>query len=430
VRHRPAPALLALALAVLPGCDDYNYSPGAGRTDLSYYLLVSDPTGDTLAVPAGVRWDPLRSPGGGPGPLLQLRSMGVRAVLPTGDAWDLSAFLPDSGADAGDPESWHFEEADSALRLVLEAGLVPLPSLRLDDRACIAGTDPAGVLVRVVGHCSDSSSWGAGAVPRIELKPTPDDSGGCGLPADMEELLALPVEIVRRTPGRFGRILSADAADVRSGIQDAERMGVTAHSCVIVTDDPLDYVAAGENLAGVAGAGRGLPILTGWGPEGHGTDDAPPSPALLTASWICILDAGFEEAWLDADGDWYRNHDGSPSPLLWLFALWRECGEHPSRLGTFVTMDGDQWAAVEGSDRLWALAGEDETGEVAILLANLTGDTACVDVTLLRNGLRGGLAGRVLRAGPAEGGIVSDPAEERSITMMPGEALLVVGTPR
>jgi hypothetical protein len=447
----PRLAWTALLLAAFTGCEDYNYNPGAGREDVSLYLIVSEPTGDTLKPLLGVEWNTSQPPaGGGIGPLQQLRTMGVEAILPTGGSLKLSGLFPHPAADPDDPASYCFPEADSAYRAILAAGLDPMLSISTDEyvREYRDGSAPevgdplTRVLSLLVGHYADTGIWGAGAIDRVELTMGLSDSctaedaqaaasrlnsavsalmegyasvavGGCGPGGtDVDSVVASAVRIIR-------------------GFSEAGTRPAFL-SCRFETDNPLQYDRLGKELISVLDeegfAGTEL-FLSGWGPSAHSRYGEAPSAAMLTASWMSLQDAGFAEAYLTATAEWALSADGTPATALWLFALWRECAEHPVRLGTCITMDGDQWSVQDSADRLWVLAGQDSTGEVAILLANLTEDTARVDISLYAPGLLAGLGDNVLRVEPLEGGLLRSPLDDGPLKILPDEALLVMASP-
>jgi hypothetical protein len=442
----------ALLLTLLTGCEDYNYNPGAGREDVSLYLIVSEPTGDTLKPLLGVEWNTSQPPPGGViGPLLQLRSLGVEAILPTGGALKLSGLFPHPSADADDPASYCFPEADSTYRAILDAGLAPMLSFSADEyvsefRDSIA---PAVVdrfpvvLSRLVGHYADAGIWGAGVIRRIELTVGTRDSSHTeeetqavttrlngSVSALLEEYSSVAVGGCGPVGDDMDSVL-ADAGRILGGFAETGTRPAFI-SCRFVSDNPLQYDRLGEELRSlleVEGFSEMEVFLSGWGPSEQPRRGEAPSQALLTASWMSLQDAGFAEAYLAATEDWARRADGSPAATLWLFTLWRECAEHPVRLGTCVTMDGDQWSIQDSAERLWALAGQDSTGEVAILMANMTEDTASVDISLFAPGLLTGLGDSVLRVEPLEGGITRSPLDHGPLKILPKEALLVIASP-
>jgi len=443
----------ALLLTAFAACEDYNYSPGAGRQDVTYYLIVSEPTGDIRQPRLGVVWDISRPERCELRPLLQLRSMGVEAILPAGSALDMPVLFPDPAADPANPSSYSFTGADSTMQLIREAGLDPMLSISIDeclmefrDSTAQRGSDCADALTAVtsglVGHFADAGVRDEAVIARVEL--TGGLSGSCSLeemPAAGSNLLNAMSALMREFPsmpvggGGFGEdVADSLLTDAKRFIRECAETDTRPAfiSCRLETDDPLRYAGLGRELRstldeqGIAGMEL---LLSGWGPPARALNGQTPSMALLTASWMQIQDAGFTEIYLTATADWACSNDGTPSSVLGLFALWQECAKHPVRLGTGITMDGDQWSAPVGAETLWALAGEDSRGELAILLANLTADTVRVDLSLLTPGLLAGFSDSVIRIDPLNGGLMRRPLDDGPLEIMPDEALLVIAAP-
>lgn len=110
----------------------------------------------------------------------------------------------------------------------------------------------------------------------------------------------------------------------------------------------------------------------GQGQPGAEVRERKQGSAVVGASWIVMQQAGVDDAYFycGVDPAMEASHfyglfrpDGSSKPAGLAFVLFKELMSHPTRVDLGVERSGD----------LWALAGKNPAGEVAILLANVGG---------------------------------------------------------
>ena len=130
--------------------------------------------------------------------------------------------------------------------------------------------------------------------------------------------------------------------------------------------------------------GPGRRTEDGAAPDATAGDHAPPedvhdtelrigarASALTTAQWIAMQQSGVDQAFFYRGPDpqpypstfygmFYA--DGAPKPAGWAAILWNRMMKHPTRLALGGTAAGP----------IWAIAGQNNAGEGAILLANAT----------------------------------------------------------
>lgn len=423
VAFRTTLSILLPILASVPGCDQGNYSPGAGRDDVSFFILVGEPTGESLrpllglelTSEADIRWDG--------NALASLEEIGVRTL----------AYAPVTLADS-------LPDGDPNLRGIIGSGMQVLLEFSISGEG--TAHDGYPLLSQAVRQCTDAALWGEGA-SRVDILITSLD--GDTLDMDVlsfsagrlaETVRALRSEFPSLSVGAGGWTLESDRwKGVASELIDA--LGGTSSRPGFISfrlppgmpSDITPLVSELRRLLGEQGLGETELVLSGWTPEDADAPGRSPSQALLAAWWISLQSAGLADAFLAPGAGWDSFADGTPSPLLGTLSLFSEFADHSSRLATAVTMDGDQWCEPDGRNRLWVLAGEDSSGEVAVLLANTTSDTATVDVTYLVPTLAAGFRTDVMRVDPSDGRTVWTGPDRPSLEIVPQEALLVIAAP-
>ncbi|HIP97047.1 MAG TPA: hypothetical protein EYH32_07515, partial [Anaerolineae bacterium] len=136
--------------------------------------------------------------------------------------------------------------------------------------------------------------------------------------------------------------------------------------------------------------------ITEWNTAMQGEDETDAvrntarGAALMTAAWIGLQEGGV------AVSTFYRGNesgqhgnmglfyaDGRAKPMALAFSLWAEMAAHPQRLAVTPTGSDDP-------NRLWVLAGQDERGEVALLIVNPTDTPTSWEALFAGRDLAGG----------------------------------------
>jgi hypothetical protein len=116
--------------------------------------------------------------------------------------------------------------------------------------------------------------------------------------------------------------------------------------------------------------------ITEWNTAMRGDDESDAvrntarGAALNTASWIGLQERGVDVSTYYRGNESGRHGnmglfyaDGTPKPMAWAFSLWARMAAHPLRLSYTLTGSPDPHP-------VWALAGQDESGEIAVLIVN------------------------------------------------------------
>ena len=332
----------------------------------------------------------------------QYHTIGVTMIRThdLGGPLDMATMYPDQNADPHDPASYDFAASDEVFRAILAGGFEPY--LRLGDSWNVRGltqrapTNPENwvrAAVEVVRHYDEISRQAGVPLRYVEIWNEPNfKQFWDATPGEFYDLFAktaaaLKAEFPHLMVGGPG-LASSSGSLTPEGEQYTQRFldYLQQHNT------PLDflswhvYASDAQTYVQLAALYRGQLDAHGYtGAESHITEwntamqgedetDAVRNTArgasLMTAAWI-----GLQEADL-AVSTFYRGNetgqhgnmglfyaDGRAKPMALAFSLWAEMAAHPLRLSVTPTGSDDP-------NRLWVLAGQDEDGEVALLIAN------------------------------------------------------------
>lgn len=320
---------------------------------------------------------------------------------------DMAVMYPDRRADPGDPNSYDLTQSDAVFAAILEGGFEPY--LRLGDSWNNAAP-PEGpeqranwvrAAVEVVRHYREGQWDGFHSDLRyVEIWNEPEFRQFWPEPHTREEFLQLYAETARALKQAFpdlqvgGPGFTPAGALVAQGnryvyefldYMQAEQVPLDFLSWHMYGNDVGDFAAAAgfyRDLLDEYGYGETSLHVSEWN---TGINDSMEQQervalrlggrgsAVLTAAWITLQEQGIAQAFFyrgtdsnAADPTWYGLFyaDGRPKRIALAFSLWAELVDHPDKLQLITTPDNSS------EKGLWLLAGQNERGEVALLLAN------------------------------------------------------------
>lgn len=372
----------------------------------------------TLAAPTGGQIRPLLGVNTGPAPAgtdpnnadltMAYRQTGVTLVR-THDFYgpmDMAVIYPHRTHDPADPRSYDFRASDAMWQAILGGGFEPY--LRLGDSYNNV-TPPANAreranwvnaAVEVVRHYRQGQ-WSGFSTPfrYVEIWNEPDNQKFWPRPHHALEYFQLYVETALALKHAFPDLLVGGPGVTQLGaftpqgnkwVHDFLRYvkennaPLDFFSWHLYSNDPQDWARAAEfyrqELDGLGFQATQMHV-TEWNTDIRLAGDQSPEAfalrvggkgaAILTAAWIAMQENGI------AEGAFYRGPDpaldaptfygmffanGQPKRVALAFSLWAQLATHPQQLSLSGTPDGT----------LWALAGQNQAGEIALLLANPT----------------------------------------------------------
>ena len=410
-----APASPATRTAQTPPSD-----PTADEAISGVTLTLGDITGATIQPLLGINIGPI--PAGAPtnADLTDAYHTAGVTMIRTHDYYgplDMATMYPDQDANPLDPASYNFTESDRVFAAILAGGFEPY--LRLGDswnngrgyppanpRAPMNPENWAQAAVEVTRHYLEMSQQAGVQMRYVEIWNEPD--GAKFWDGTSEEFYSLFDATTRALKQEFPNLLvggpgftpagalSQKGQTFVRGLLDYARDHQTPFDFLswhMYSNDPQAYFNAAQFYRTELDA-RGFESVTmhvtEWNTQtknlkaditaeearlgGRGA-------AILTAAWIALQQNGVTESMvyrgpdpaLDAStfyGIFYA--DGRPKRAALAFTLWSEFTKYSQAINiTFSEPNG-----------LWILAGQNENGEVAILLANPTNQV--ITLTLLQ----------------------------------------------
>lgn len=366
-------------------------------------LLTVDPT------PGGEPIRPLLGVGGGPAPVgpgnapltEQYHTIGVTMVRThdLGGPLDMAVIYPDQDADPHDPASYDFDVSDRVFAAIVEGGFEPY--LRLGDSWSVRGltrrapANPANwvrAAVEVVRHYDELSRQAGVPLRYVEIWNEPNfKQFWDASPREFYDLFAktasaLKAEFPHLMVGGPGLASSASSLSpeeeqyTQRFLDYLQQQGIPLDflSWHVYSSDAATYrqlAAFYRQQLDDHGYSDAESHITEWNTAMQGEDESDAvrntarGAALMSAAWV-----GLQEGDV-AVSTFYRGNevgaggnmgmfypDGSAKPMAWAFSLWAQIAAHPDRLGV-------NSSAGQGNP-LWVLAGQGETGEVALLIVN------------------------------------------------------------
>ncbi|HEY80314.1 MAG TPA: hypothetical protein G4O05_04470 [Caldilineae bacterium] len=333
--------------------------PSLPAPELPQILLTVD------AVPSGGRIAPLLGVGGGPlppdrgdGAVLteEYQSVGVTMIRThdMGGPLDMAIIYPDQNADPRDPASYDSEASDQVFAAILEGGFEPY--LRLGDSM---HTSP-GMPTLATRAPINPDNWVQAAVEVVrhydEISPALASQGGA-LNDRLEQYTSRFLDYLQKhnTPLDFfsWHVYTSDAETYKQ-LAEFYRAQLDTHG----------YTAAESHI-------------TEWNTAMRGEDETDAvrntarGAALMSAGWIGLQEGGVEVSTFYR-GNEHTNRgnmglftpEGDPKPMAWAFSLWAQMTAHPDRLN--ISPESEQ------VNPLWALAGRNADGAIALLIVNPT----------------------------------------------------------
>ncbi len=321
-------------------------------------------------------------------------------------ALDMSVMYRDRTRDPANPQAYDFRTSDAIWRAIVGGGFEPY--LRLGDSWNDA-RPPANAqeranwvraAVEVVRHYRQGQ-WNGFTTPfrYVEVWNEPDNQQFWPKPHSPQEYFQLYVETARALKQAFpdlqvggpgvtqtGFLTPQGKAWVHSFLLYAKQHNAPLDffSWHLYANDPREWVNAARFYRGeldAVGFQATAMHVTEWNTEIRQVGDTSPEAvalrtggrgaAILTAAWIAMQDHGVAVATLyrgpDPDmnaptfyGIFYAN--GAPKRIALAFSLWAQLAAHPQRLQ----------ASSAPEKGLWLLAGQNDAGEIALLIANPT----------------------------------------------------------
>ncbi len=369
-------------------------------------LKLGAPLG-TIRPLLGVNLGPLPQGDAGNADLTELyRQYGVTQIR-THDFYgplDMATLYPDQNADPTDPASYDFEASDRFFAAILAGGFEPYLRLgdsynsvegypKADPRAPANPRNWVRAAVEVVRHYRGLSG---GTLRYVEIWNEPDNTqfwdgdrrafftlftdAAIALKAEFPDLMIggpglTPAGALTPQGQAFTRGL-LDAAQARQAPLDF-------FSWHMYSNDPEQYRSAAQfyrTELDQHGYTAAESHITEWNTADHDTASGL-SPetvrlggqgaAILSAAWIVLQDEGVDvstfyrgpDPTLDLPtfyGLFYA--DGRPKRAALVFGLWARLAAHPERVPVIV----------DPAAGLWAIAGRNSAGELAVLVVNPT----------------------------------------------------------
>jgi len=366
----------------------------------------------SLAIGAknGVSLRPLLGVNAGPSPAedpdnadltVQYQQIGVNLVR-THDFYgplDMAEMYPDHTADPSLPSSFDFTESDARFRAILDAGLVPYFRLG-DSYHNPSPPDPiyvanyAEAAVNVVRHYREGL-WGgfSKGFPCVEIWNEPGEHFWPGqtqaqfndfyLTVSRELRAAMP-DLKIGGPGWAprGALTAEGRADVASFLSAVAAAGAPLDflSWHMYSNRPQDYAYAASYYRGALdsnGLGQAESHVTEWNTSTaagdlEATRIGARGAAINTGAWIALQNSDVTVSTFYRGNDTLPEYptfygmffaDGTPKKTALAFSLWSDAAAHPEQRNLHVT---------EGAlGDLWALSGEDDQGNIVVLISNL-----------------------------------------------------------
>ena len=319
---------------------------------------------------------------------------------------DMAVMYPDRRRDPADPRSYDFRASDAMWQAIVNGGFEPY--LRLGDSYNNA-TPPANAheranwvnaAVAVVRHYR-KGQWNGFSTPfrYVEIWNEPDNQRFWSRPRNALEYFQLYVETALALKRAFPDLLIGGPGVTQTGaftpqgnkwVHDfltyvkQSNAPLDFFSWHLYSNDPDEWHSAArfyrQELASLGFQAAQMHV-TEWNTDTRQVGDQSADAfalrvggkgaAILTAAWIAMQENGVAEAAfyrgpdpaMDAPtfyGMFFAN--GQPKPVALAFSLWARLAAHPQRLAVS--------SAPHGMLRL--LAGQNQAGEIALLIANPT----------------------------------------------------------
>lgn len=383
-------------------------------------LTLGAPTGAAIQPLTGINIGPIPAGASTNADLTDAYHAAGITMIRTHDYYgplDMATMYPDQSADPHDPASYNFTESDRVFAAILAGGFEPY--LRLGDswnngkgyppanpRAPTNPENWAQAAVEVTRHYLEMSHQAGIQMRYVEIWNEPD--GSKFWDGTRDEFYSLFDATARALKQEFPDLLvggpgftpagalSQKGQTFVRGLLDYAREHQTPldfFSWHMYSNDPQDYFDAAQFYRGELDS-RGftsVPMhVTEWNTDARGRDESVTpeearlggrGAAILTAAWIALQQNGVTESMvyrgpdpaMDAStfyGIFYA--DGNPKRAALAFTLWSEFTRYSQAINI-------QLSEPNG---LWILAGQNASGQTAILFANPTDQP--ITLTLLQ----------------------------------------------
>lgn len=375
---------------------------------------------------------------------------------------DMATLYPDQDADPASPASYDFGASDAVFARILAGGFEPY--LRLGDSYSAAPGYPPAVprrprnaahwvkaAVEVVRHYESLARSARRPLTRVEIWNEPDNARFWD--GTREEFCALYVAAARAIKSAFPHLLVGGPGWAPSGALAPNGRAFTRAfvAAVASAGAPLDFLSFHvysndpETYRGMArfyraaldGAGlTAVPLdVSEWNTETRNATAAEAlelrtggrGAAIVTAAQIVLQEEGIVSSCLYRGPDPSVNApqfygifhaDGRPKRAALAFSLWKRLADHPERLAIA--------AERLAGPALYAIAGRDAAGEIAVLVANPSSAAAAFRVARRDGAVTQLLVEEVSDAAET---IVSRPVTGDTVGVPPHAALFVTLRP-
>jgi len=401
---------MVLALVLLMGLSLACALADLAAPENPQLLLAVDmtPTGDVIAPLLGVGGGPLpasRSPEY-PALTAQYHDIGVTMIRThdMGGPLDMATIYPDQNADPHDPASYDFAASDELFAAIVDNGFEPYLRLgdsmgtapdmpKLEHRAPTNPDNWGLAAVEVVRHYDEMSRQAGVPLRYVEIWNEPNyEVFWDASPREFYELfaktaIAIKAEFPHLMVGGPG-LASSGGSITSQGEQYTQRFleflrhektPLDFFSWHVYSSDATTYTQLAnfyrEQLEAYGYADAEIHI-TEWNTAMKGEDETDAvrntarGASLMSAAWIALQQGGVDVS------TFYRGNesgqhgnmglfavDGTPKPMALAFSLWAKMAAHPQQLPYTLTGSPDPHP-------VWALAGQNEEGEIAVLIVN------------------------------------------------------------
>ena len=394
--------------------------PSAGEAIAGMTLTLGAPTGATVQPLLGINIGPIPAGASTNADLTDAYHATGITMIRTHDYYgplDMATMYPDQSADPRDPASYNFTESDRVFAAILAGGFEPY--LRLGDswnngrgypaadpRAPTNPANWARAAVEVTRHYLEMSRQAGIQMRYVEIWNEPD--GSKFWDGTREEFYSLFDATARALKAEFPDLLVGGPGFTPAGALSQKGQAFArglleyaqAHqtpfdflSWHMYSNDPQDYVTAAQFYRAELDAHGFESVtmhITEWNTETRGRDKSITDEearlggrgaAILTAAWIALQQNGVTESMLYRGPDPAQDAatfygifyaDGTPKRAALAFTLWSEFAQYSQAIKVNLSEPNG----------LWILAGQNASGQIAILFANPTDQP--VALTLLQ----------------------------------------------
>jgi len=382
-------------------------------------IRIGAPDGDVIRPLLGVNTGPLPAGKNSDNPDLTqaYQAIGINMVR-THDYYgplDMGEIYPDQNADPNDPTSYHFKESDRVFRAILTGGFEPYFRLGdswnvrgLEERAPVDFDNWIRAAVFVIRRYYEMSIQAGNPMRYVEIWNEPDNKQFWdGTDIEFYDLFARTANAIKEefpdlevggpgfTPGGALTPYGKKRTENFLSYLQSHQVPLDFFSWHIYANDPDAFTTAAmfyREQLDAHGFNDVESHITEWNTSVKQSREPGAADLRYTAQGASIMSAawiGLQQQHVDVS-TFYRGPDpdinapqfygmfyadGNPKPIALVFSFWSKIVGHSSRLEV----------SAESQNDLWLLAGRNESGEIALLIANPRESSSICQIVLNDN---------------------------------------------